>query len=192
MEVGRKEGLKETVELEERMAWEKERTTQHMWMQRNDAKDNSQSEQHRRFALTRADEASLRLNTHHKTLCCEKRKKVMAKGPARYETWTKLPKQSQINKASLPKNRAGAFKLKAVFARQGGGFSEKGNCHKSLVTWVQTPVPMKRRKQTPQSCPLSTTWMLWHVCTPTHHTHRTKFSKQNAAHYSINLWEPLV
>lgn len=34
----------------------------------------------------RADEASLRLNTHHKTLCCEKRKKVMAKGPARYET----------------------------------------------------------------------------------------------------------
>lgn len=34
----------------------------------------------------RADEASLRLNPHHKTLCCEKRKKVMAKGPARYET----------------------------------------------------------------------------------------------------------
>lgn len=103
----------------------------------------------------RADEASLRLNPHHETLCCEKRKKVMAKGPARYETWTKLPKQSQINKASLPKNRAGTFRLRVVFARQGGGFMEKGNCHKSLVTWVQTPIPMKRKEKT-DSIELST------------------------------------
>lgn len=64
--------------------------------------------------------------------------------------------------------------------------SGKSTCHSHPVAWVGIHNSFKgrRRELIPQYCPQTSTCMMWHVLTHTHHAYNNKFLKKNLSQRS--------